>query len=172
MAREICPGCGIELEHVEIGMHPYIGASPGCWARYNELHAQQYQGFGALTPVRVIDAYCVQHHGIAERRAIQSVNVHLMALYLQLERGYAESQVNTALRRVLQIADGFTWLEPPIPNGTMTVADILQAQTADDQARAIESYARDIWRAWQAHRAIAEKWAKLAEDTQVRNDQR
>lgn len=144
-------------------MHEYLGASASCWALYNELHAKQYEGFGALTPIRVIDAYAVQHPGVPERRAIQSVNAHLVALYLQLEKNYDSVRVNGPLQRVLRFADQFEWLTPPNPNGTLTVADVLQAETAEQQAQAIENYAREIWRAWQPHRATVLKWAAKAE---------
>lgn len=170
MMREICPGCGIELERVELPMHAYIGASASCWALYNELLAREYEGFvgslpanQALTRIRVIDAYAVQHHGKPERRAIQSVNAHLVALYLQLEKGYSGEQVNAALQRVLKFANEFVWLEPPTPNGTMTIADVLRAQTPEEQANAIEKYARDIWSAWQVHRETVLKWAARLE---------
>lgn len=164
MATEICPGCGLELEQGDTPgpTHEYLGASPSCWALYSELHAKQYEGFGALTRVRVIDAYAVQHPGVPERRAIQSVNAHLVALYLQVEKGY-DARVNVALQRVLRYADQFVWLEPPTPNGTMTVAEILKAETPQEQAEAIEAYARDIWRAWQGHRATVLEWAKRVE---------
>jgi hypothetical protein len=165
MAIEICPGCGLTLECADhpAPTHEYLGASPSCWALYNELHAKQYEGFGALTPIRVIDAYCVQHPGKPERRAIQSVNAHLLALYLQLEKNYPTHRVNAAIRSVLRFAQEFEWLEPPIPNGTFTVADILRAVTPEQQAEAIEAYARDIWRAWQPHRATVLKWAAIVE---------
>lgn len=162
--------CGLELPRADspLPTHEYLGATASCWALYNELHAKQYQGFGALTPIRVIDAYAVQHHGKPERlrsvdrRAIQSVNAHLVALYLQLEKGYVGNQVNVALQRVLKFANEFVWLEPPTPNGTLTIADVLKAVTPQEQANAIENYARDIWRAWQAHRATVLKWANVA----------
>ena len=161
MAIEICPGCGLELEELNARApkHEYLGASASCWALYYELHAKQYEGFGALTQIRVIDAYCIQHPGVPERRAIQSVNAHLVALYLQLEKNFDGARVNTALQRVLKFANEFVWLEPPTPNGTLTVADILTAGTPEQQADAIETYAREIWRAWQAHRATVLKWA-------------
>jgi hypothetical protein len=155
--------CGLILPRVDLPTHAYLGATAGCWALYNELHAKQYEGFGARSEIRVIDAYAVQHHGKPERRAIQSVNAHLVALYLQVEKGYNDAQVNTALQRVLRFADQFVWLAPPPPNGTLTVADILKAETPEEQAAAIEAYARDIWRSWQVHRSTVLKWAAKAE---------
>ena len=163
--QEICPGCGIVLKKNDAPAptHEYLGASPGCWALYNELHAKQYEGFGAMTRIRVIDAYAVQHPGVPERRAVQSVNAHLVALYLQLEKNYDGARVNVALQRVLRFAQEFEWLAPPVPNGTLTVADILRAETPEHQADAIENYAREIWNAWQIHRATVLKWAAQAE---------
>ena len=157
--------CGLELPRADAPLptHDYLGATASCWALYNELHAKQYEGFGALTPIRVIDAYAVQHHGKPERRAIQSVNAHLVALYLQLEIGYTGAQVNVPLQRVLKLANEFEWLEPPTPNGTLTIADVLTAVTPQEQANAIENYARDIWRAWQVHRVTVVKWAARLE---------
>lgn len=165
MAIEICPGCGLALKESSAlaPKHEYLGASSSCWALYNELHAKQYKGFGALTHIRVIDAYAVQHPGVPERRAIQSVNAHLVALYLQLEKNFDGARVNTALQRVLKFANEFVWLEPPTPNGTLTIAEVLKAETPAQQANAIETYAREIWRAWQAHRATVLKWAAKME---------
>lgn len=157
---ERCPGCGLELRKTDGPTHAYIGASPSCWALYNELHAGQYAGFGAMTRIRLIDAYCVQHPGKPERRAIQSVNVHLMALYLQLEQGWDGAQVNLALQSILSASPRFEWLLPPEPNGTLTVADVLNADTPERAAANIEAYARDVWKAWQPHRATALKWAE------------
>ena len=163
MPLERCE-CGLEFRPSDAPRptHSYLGATAGCWALYNELIAKQYEGFGALAKIRVNDAYCVQHHGVPERRAIQSVNVHLVALCLQIEKGFDGNQVNAPMQRVLRFADQFIWLEPPMPNGTLTIADILPAQTPEAQADAIESYARDIWHAWQIHRAIVVKWANQA----------
>jgi Family of unknown function (DUF5946) len=177
MSEELeCCDCGLLLPRVDGPTHAYLGATAGCWALYNELHAKQLQGFGALSPIRVIDAYAVQHPGKPERRAIQSVNAHLVALYLQLEKGYTEQQVNVALQRVLRYADEFVWLDPPKEKYALTVAGILQfaqhhadaaqpsrndarAETAEEEAQVIREYAEGVWFAWRAHRAAVEKWA-------------
>jgi hypothetical protein len=77
-----CPGCGLELPEHDGPTHAYIGASPACWALYGEL---RYPPSHRLT----VDVYAVQHPGGDERRAIQSVALHLMALCLVLEREVA-----------------------------------------------------------------------------------
>lgn len=82
---------------------------------------------------------------------------------MQVEKGYNEVQVNLVLQRVLRFADQFEWLQPPEPNRTLTVADILKAETPEQQAEAMEAYARDIWLAWQVHRVSILKWLAKAE---------
>lgn len=160
---EKCPGCGLFTPKADGGAppHEYLGASAGCWALYSELLGKQYAGWGAPLPIRLIDAYAVQHPGVPERRSIQSVTVHLVALYLQLEKGYDEQRVNRAMVRLLDFAKEFVWLEPPLPNGTLTVADIWKAGTREEYARLVRAYAEDVWRAWQPHRATVERWANV-----------
>jgi len=68
-------------------------------------------------------------------------------------------------RVVMQGADlavpELTWLEPPRPNGTLTVADVL---AADDHRAAVRAWARDVWDAWSAHHATVESWLEHALD--------
>ena len=48
--------CGLEFppSNAPLPTHTYLGATAGCWALYNELLAKQYEGFGVLTPIRVL----------------------------------------------------------------------------------------------------------------------
>ncbi len=69
-----CVGCHALVADTDGPTHPYFGASPGCWASY------------AAWPLAV-DAYAVQHPGLPERRASQSVWVHLVSLCLIVEHG-------------------------------------------------------------------------------------
>ncbi len=67
--------------------------STGCWARYGELLAVQYSDPQRMTFHQlVVDTYAAQHPDGAEPRAVQSVAIHLMTLYLFVER-----DVNPAL---------------------------------------------------------------------------
>ena len=83
-----CPGCGAVVPDIEGPTHAYIGAGPGCWAAWGEFQARSFASpaIAAVQPLAV-DVYAVQHPGLAERRAIQSVWVHLVSLCLILERG-------------------------------------------------------------------------------------
>ena len=94
-----CVGCGALVPDVAGPTHPYIGASRGCWAIYGEVLAKEYGEYG-YPPVHglTVDAYAAQHPGTPSRQAIQSVAVHLIALYLVLERGYGFARATEALR--------------------------------------------------------------------------
>ena len=154
-----CQGCGVVLPAHAGPTHPYIGASPACWALFGELLAREYGDpeYFRLHQVTV-DTYAVQHPGVPERRSIQSVAVHLITLCLVLEGG-ADPRDGPALhKRLAGLA--FHWLEPPIPNGRITVADVLQAQTPAEHERMVEAWARDVWSAWEPHQATVRRWVE------------
>jgi len=80
---EQCPGCDVALPAADQPPHPYMTCSTGCWARYGELLAVQYSDPQRMTFHQlVVDAYAAQHPDGAEPRAVQSVAIHLMTLYL------------------------------------------------------------------------------------------
>ena len=139
-----CPGCAVELEALDGPAHPYLGASPACWALYGELLLRRP---GQLA----VDAYAVQHPGLPERRSIQSVALHLLTLCLFLEAGHDPKHGPRLHRRLIERLPEPHWLEPPEPNGTVTVADVLGGVS-------VETWARDVWAAWSPHHATVRAW--------------
>jgi uncharacterized protein DUF5946 len=55
-------------------MHPYIGAAAACWALFGELSARRSEEPASIARLAT-DTYAVQHPGVPERRAIQSVGL-------------------------------------------------------------------------------------------------
>jgi hypothetical protein len=154
-----CPGCGLELPDRDGPTHAYIGASPACWALYGELLAREYGELRYPPSHRItVDVYAVQHPGRPERRAIQSVAVHLIALCLVLERGVATVKVRELMNRVLARKPNLEWLEPPEPNGTVTVNDVLASRDLAEHAASVEGWARDVWEAWTPHHDRVRGW--------------
>ena len=148
-----CPGCGAELPVLEDGaMHEYVGASSACWTRFAEINSSL-----PIAPLRrlITDAYMVQHPGVSERRAIQSVCLHLVALCLVLERGLPTDQLSATLQRILVRPPAWRWLDPPVPNGTLTIHDVAGAVD-------IDAYVRGVWQAWAPHRSQVEAWVAAA----------
>jgi hypothetical protein len=154
-----CPGCGLELPVSDGPTHPYIGASPACWALYGELLARDYSA-GEYPPHHrlAVDTYAVQHPGRPGRRAIQSVGAHLMRLCLVLERGVFSDRVDSAMRAIMANPPEYRWLDPPEPNGTITVRDVLQAPDVPALAAEVETWARDLWSAWSPHHPTIRAW--------------
>ena len=98
--------------------HRYIGASPGCWAVYNELAEKEAGDFRFMRYHQLtVDAYCAQHPGEPSPQAVRSVAVHLVGLYLQLERGLRLEGLYAARQRVASLGKegklDLAWLEPP-----------------------------------------------------------
>jgi len=118
------------------------------------------------TPLRrlITDAYMVQHPGVPERRAIQSVGVHLVGLYLVLERGIPPADLSNALQRVLARPPEWRWLDPPAPNGPLTMASLVTVleQPGGALDDAIEAYVRGVWAAWSADHDQVAVWAQAA----------
>jgi hypothetical protein len=153
-----CPGCGLVLPERESLTHRYIGASPACWALYGAVLARElgdpaYARLHQLT----VDAYAVQHPGVPERRSIQSVALHLITLCLVVEDG-ADPRSGPRLHKRLAGRSSFEWLEPPSPNGRLTVADVLPAETPAEHERLVEAWARDVWAGWAPHHATVRSW--------------
>jgi hypothetical protein len=160
----LCPGCGLVLPLHGGPTHAYVAASPACWSLYGRLPP----AFG-MTAVSdkvrrlALDTYAVQHPGRPHMRSVQSVAVHAMGLCVLLERGGEERRVKPVLgRRPTRRAPALHWLEPPRPNGTLTVRNTLSADGAENYAMAIEAWAADVWAAWEPHHNTIRRWLDVA----------
>ena len=157
-AGSACPGCGLVLPPSDGPTHAYLGSSPACWARYGELLVREYGEFGNPAIHRLsVDAYAVQHPGVPERRSIQSVAVHLMALSLVLERGWLPADVTKRMGGFVERARP-AWLDPPEPNGTLTVEHPLAAANAASHEVRVREWAADVWPAWSRHHGRVAAW--------------
>ena len=87
----------------------------------------------------------VQHPGVPERRAIQSVGVHLVGLCLVLNHGLSPERLSDTLQRILAQPPTWEWLDPPVPNGSSTITEVGRATDAGDARVAIEAYVRGVW---------------------------
>ena len=157
MRATSCPGCGLVATSPTVTMHAYIGASAGCWelfcdALISDLGAS---GRGHLLG----DAYAAQHPGLPERRAVQSVGVHLVALCAALERGWPRSDMVELRRRAaMSCSQMWRWLEPELPLGTLTVADVVRSPDPAERAPQVWAYVEDVWNAYVDHHDEVRRW--------------
>lgn len=108
-----CPGCGFEAPPEEGPVHDYMTSSAACWRQFNAIMAREYSD-AMLMPTHYlsVDAFAAQHPGgRSERRARQSVWIHLAGLHAILRDGREPPYRYDLLRR---LADSSTdWPEPP-----------------------------------------------------------
>ena len=160
---DACPGCGARyLPQVLDETHPYIGASPACWAAFGELLARE---FGDVSFGRVhrhsVDVYAVQHAGIADRRQRQSVALHLVGLCHWLEHDLAGERLNAITQRLASVDREWPWLAPP-DTYPMTVTDVLVAHDGPEHVELVHRWAETTWDAWSEHHATVRRWAAEA----------
>src|SRR3990167_10869553 len=85
--------------------HPYIGAIAECWDVYGDILTKEFSEPAYFKAHRTtVDAYAAQHIGNQEdRRARQSANVHLIALYLSFAQKADEAKVLEFIRKTTEI---------------------------------------------------------------------
>jgi hypothetical protein len=143
--------------------HAYVGASAACWRLYGQLSTLSWgPGQGLPLGRLVADTYRVQHPGKRQIRAVQSVAVHLMGLCMVLERGEEPQVLEVRDRKPTRRTLDLHWLDPPRPNGTLTVLGPLRARGPADHAASVEAWARDVWAAWAPHHATVRDWLDVA----------
>ena len=162
MGESKCPGCGLVLPSAGGAAHPYMTASPECWSAYALLLAAQY-----ANPARmrfhqlVVDAYAVQHPGAQgpepDRRAIQSVGMHLMTLCLFLEHS-VDPSLGTSLHKSMAERPAFTYLPAPDHLGFLTHAAVPLDGDPTAARAAVYGWAQSVWDAWFAHQATVRGW--------------
>ena len=163
MNPERCRGCGSVFPYINGPVHAYIDSSAGCWAAYGDVLAREYSNPEYMKVHRLtVDAYAIQHPGTASRRSTQSVAVHLIALHLVLELGRTTQQATQAIRRAVE-SSAFSWLEPPKSRGTLTIATVLPAASAEQHTNLVSAWARDAWAAWSNHHDQVRQWAAVTQ---------
>jgi CTP:molybdopterin cytidylyltransferase MocA len=160
---EPCPGCGARyLPQVLDETHPYIGASPACWATFGEVLAREFGDvtFGRLHR-QTVDVYAVQHPGTDGRRQRQSVALHLIGLCHWLEHEVELDRLNAITQHLANEDRPWPWLTPPAAY-PMTVGDLLEARDGPEHVRLVQQWAETTWEAWAAHHDIVRTWAHEA----------
>jgi Family of unknown function (DUF5946) len=153
-----CPGCGLALPELDAPAPAHLGASPACWALYGRL----VRGYGDLPDGLVhrltVATYAVQHPDGSTHRSPGSTALQLIALCLVFDRGATAQRTTTLPASVLERPPAFPWLEPPVPNGTINVADVIAARPPAQHARVVHRWAQNVWRAWAPHHPTVRGW--------------
>jgi Family of unknown function (DUF5946) len=150
--RIACIGCGGLVPDFDGPSHRYMLASPGCWAAYGRLLGGALAGIELPSPhgSLTVDAYAVQHPGVPNPQATQSVWVHLVTLQLALEADWPPSQFVRIRRFGADSSTGLTWLEPPLSMGPVTAIDVAEA-SPETVAGTVRTWVKDAWTSWHDH---------------------
>jgi uncharacterized protein DUF5946 len=162
-AMSTCPGCGLVALLDDGPCDPYGGSSPACWATFNAVTAKDYGEYQYPEVHRlIVDAYMSQHATFATPAGRRSVVVHLVGLYLVLERGMKGEAVVRTLGQVFPDKRDVPSLVPkPLP-GPMTIGSVHAAATFEDHDRRGRAWALSVWKAWAPHHEWIQSLAKEA----------
>ena len=157
--RETCPGCGGLFAPQDGPVHDYMISSPACWHGFGCLLACEY-GDPALMDVHrlSVDTYAVQHPGNGlDRRAIQSVGLHLARLLVQLETPQGPRETNEVMLGFAARKDSLRHLAPP-DRFTLTIADIAPFSGGPRHAGMVREWAASTWDDWHKHHGYIRGW--------------
>lgn len=151
--RTKCFSCKGLVPDIDGPTHSYMLSSPGCWHVYGEILAKEYapENYDQHVHHTTTNTYAVQHPGEPERRSIQSVNAHLLWLYVVLENGLRGEAAQGFLKEAVEDKEfqtQFSWLEPPSFDGTLTVADVIQAEGPEEHAELVQEWSASVWKVW------------------------
>lgn len=165
-ATEPCPGCGALFEPSEGPIHAYMLSSPPCFAAFNTVLAAEY-GSPALRDTHrlSVDTWAVQHPGSSsDRKAVQSVGLHLARLLLQLERPQSPAETNAVMLDFSRYKATLPALPPP-PSFRITAADIAPFAGSTMHAEKVRAWAKATWQDWSHQHDFIRSW--VAEHSRV-----
>ena len=154
-----CLGCGALVPDIGGPTHEYMLSAPGCWSLFNQVAVQQYEMASFDLRRLAVDSYAVQHPGTTDRRAIQSVAVHLISLCFVLERDLTPTEATDKMRVALTDKSRFVWLKPPPSIGEITVIDVVNISDPAEHEAMVKRWARSAWEAWHEHHDRIREWA-------------
>lgn len=155
-----CPGCRARLSFEDGPTHAYMLSSPACWRLFGEVMAAEYSNPALLDSHRLsVDTFAIQHPGdAADRRAVQSVGLHLARLMVQLEHRLSPDATNAAMKAFAARKATLPGLSPPAAF-TMTVADVAPLAGGTAHTATVRAWAQATWSDWSAHHDTIREWA-------------
>ena len=159
LRMRVCPGCGLEMPRSERSYGRKFHASAECWSLFEQVLAAEFQNPVLFEQVHqlTVDSYAVQHAG--GQHPDKSVCIHLVGLYLVLERGVAPVKVPPLLQRLASRAN-WSHLDSPDERASLTVHDLALADSHEMHALRVRAWAADVWRTWSVHHDVARELAK------------
>ena len=129
----------------------YYNVSDECWDLYTEVLGTEYSNavvFGQVHQLTV-DSYAVQHAG--GTHPDKSLNVHLVGLYLALEKGIRSPYIPPLLQRLATAIEVWPHFEAPAKRVALTIFDVAFCDSTEDHIRIVKDWAQAVWESWSEH---------------------
>lgn len=148
-----CFGCGAVVPDIEGPTHEYMLSVPGCWMLYGKVLAEEYasENYDPDSHRITVDTYAVTHPGKNERRAVQSVNIHLIRLYYIFERNLKGESLLRVIKNASEneeLHTTFEWLEPPSFENTLKITDVVKAESMSEHKKIVYLWGKSVWKVW------------------------
>lgn len=159
-----CPSCGAKALNIEGETHEYMLSASGCWEMFCEVLEKEYSDFQySKAHHYTVDSYACQHPGESQNpKAVNSVGIHLMSLYMLFEKGMdleKSADLKSKFAQYNKSNKIITSLDPPKSFGKITVFDIWGLDNKEQHFPVCERWARSVWESWSAHHQKIAQWA-------------
>lgn len=148
---EICRGCLGAFEASSIQTHPYLGAHSGCWQIYTDILAKEFNDPDYFIVHRItVDSYAAQHIGDqTDRRARQSANVHIIALYLMFDQQKNIQEILRFMRLATEKKRDWPLVVEKKNPQWFTVHDVTSASNATSHQLFVKRWGQSVWDEYQ-----------------------
>jgi hypothetical protein len=125
------------------------------WAGYPPIHRLLIDAGAACHPPHLEIQQKLDIEPRLIRASIQSIGIHLIALYLAFEKNITLLEISDYMRKILDSGIKLEELKltPPSNFGSMSILDLDQATTFQEYEKLAEQWARLVWESWSAHHA-------------------
>lgn len=148
ISNDVCEDCGAVVAE----------GKAGCLKLFEEILAREFSDYryGKIHRLTV-DTYSLQHPD-AYMRSGKSFAAHLTGMYAALELEDALA-VNQRVRKWLSTNPEIEKppVRPPKHIGNLTITFIHDAVDAEEHARRVRKWAREVWSAWSEHHILAKR---------------
>ncbi|GAB4247394.1 MAG: hypothetical protein Tsb0034_26600 [Ekhidna sp.] len=128
---------------------------------FNEVLEKEYSDMKfAKGHQYTVDAYACQHIGRKEdKRAINSVNIHLASMYLLFVEKVNLADIpkfRQAFAQFYKESNTLEWLLPPESYSELTVFEVWDNENADSHYELTKRWAESVWESWSHQHATIE----------------
>ena len=160
-----CFACGAKSLNIEGECHKYMLSAPGCWDMFCEVMDKEFSDLRYSRAHQLtVDAYAAQHIGSQDdKRAVNSVNIHLASLYCIFELKINQAKAPNFRAEFAQFYKGkdiLPILIPPKSLGELTIFEVWDNEDPNLHYGLAEKWASSVWQAWSHEHARIAKLVK------------